>query len=416
MTKTKGLYTALIILLALLSTLVASTPVLAKPIYFVFLGVAIGVFILPRTWATSSKGRVLIFGLLLYVLLTALYRLIGRSDGTWGNSMHEYFFLLTFFLGVSLTKLESTQQKIMFWLMLCIIGINIGYNIFISSIYPEFNLNTRDDIGEELLKSLNVGGSTFFTMSMLFFNVCFFVFLNSKEKGIGIRIGSMLFCIIAAVFVLFYSQKGSNVVYLLISIPLQLYARRCKIMSNFVVTTAIFMFLTVLFFSLLKNEILQLIINVSPSERLSVRLITLLDKNNAMADTDVVTGRTDLYFLSLKTWLSNPANFLIGIGDIRDPYDVVRTGIGHHSDFFDTLARYGLLGGLLLFATIKRFFNSIISLFDQKYKIQLIVISLIFVLCACTKGVLVPEVGCVLFILLPITSIFLKRKKSTNFR
>lgn len=415
MTKTKGLYVTLIILLALLSTLVAGTPMLAKPMYFVVLGSAIGVLIIPRAWVTSNKGRVIIVGLLLYVFLTAFYRLIGKSDGTWGNSMHEYFFLLTFFLGVALTKRASSQQTITFWLLLCIIGVNIVYNIFISNRYPEFNLNSRDDIGEDFLRSLNVGGSTFFTMSMLLFNVCFFVFLNSKEKGIGVRIGSLFFCIIAAVFVLFYSQKGSNVVYLLLSIPLQLYAKQSKKMSNFVVNTTIVLLFVFLLFVLFKNELIQLIIDISPSERLTVRLITLLDKNNPMADTDVVSGRTDLYFLSLKTWLSNPVIFFVGIGDVRAAYDVEWTGIGQHSDFFDTLARYGLIGGLLLFATIRRYFRMILSIFDRRYKLQILVIIGIFVLCACTKGVLVPEVGCILFVILPLTSCILQHNSRLSY-
>lgn len=414
MIKANGKYGYLTLMLALLSTLVACTPILAKPMCFVVLGVCIGAFILPHIWIVSKQLQVTIIGMFLYVLLTASYRIMGMSDGIWGNSMHEYFFLLTFFLGIELTRLDYERQKKIYWLILVIIGINILYNIYISSIYPEFFTNSREDIGEELLQSLNVGGSTFFTMSMFFFNVCFFVFLNTDVKVI--RIGSLLFCLLALVFVLFCSQKGSNIVYLLLSIPLQLYAKHTKRISSFVVSTIFISLFALLLLMLFKDAIIQMIIDMAPSERVSVRLITLLDKKNSMADDDVVSGRTELYFLSLKTWLSNPVNFLIGIGDNISVYDVVSTGIGRHSDLFDTLARYGLIGGLILFATIKRYYSYIISLFDKKYKIQLLVICVIFVLCASTKGVLVPEVGCVLFILLPISSVFMKKKKTTEYK
>ena len=128
----------------------------------------------------------------------------------------------------------------------------------------------------------------------------------------------------------------------------------------------------------------------------------------AEAGVETLNGRTRLWTVSIDTWTDNIANFIFGIGahhsDVESGLSNEVVGIGNHSAFFDTPAKYGIFGLVLIFSILRLSFKWILSIYDKKYHFQLYVIFGMFVLFGFTKGVFTPGVGCAMFLLLPLLS------------
>lgn len=402
-TPNYSIHAYLISALAVITVLVHCSPILNRPVFFIFLSLFTGLFTSFRlNRPIFRKYRKLIVLLIFYVFLTILYRIIGKSDGYWGNSMHEYSFFVSFIVFLLVIDgLSNKQIKFIYWPMIVIATVNVIDNIYLYNLYPQL-AGEQYFMEEDFLSSINAGGTSFYTFCLFLFNIFFFVFLNSSDK----KLKRLFIClsIITAIYIFGFCGKGSIVVYTLLSIPLQYFAFKTKRPSLFLFVGGFWGLFFLLFVSFFSEEIVNLILSISPIERVSVRLITLIDNDSVYANEYTVTGRTTLYLLSLKTWVSNFENFLFGIGDIRADIGAAATGIGQHSEFFDSLARYGLIGGLFLYSILKRFFNSIFSFFDQKYRFQLYIILGIIILCGCTKKLFMPNIGAVLFIILPLTA------------
>ncbi len=402
------IYNTLVIVLIPILTLFYCTPILGKPANIVGISVLIAFMLLFRNRTlVYRKNQVFVTGFLFFVILTVVYRLIGLSDKAWGNSMHQYSFFISYIAAmVAMAGLNVKKQKMILWIIVAIMAFNIADNIHLSIEYPMLNEN-RDSMDEDFLATINAGGSRFYTFAMFYFNVCFFVFLNAvnkKTKYIMFGVSAL-----SAVYVLGYCYKGSNVVYMLLSIVLQLIAKYSRYSDTFIIKIVIFSVVALLLVYFYQDEIVNAIIRISPSERLTTRLVTIVNSEHDLANENTITGRENLILLSLTTWLDNPVNFLFGIGDVRAAHEVRLTGIGQHSDFLDSLARFGILGGTIIFITIKQGFRYIFKLFGVHLKIQLQIIVFMFVLCGFTKGVFNPYVGCVLFLLLPLCSRFVKQ-------
>lgn len=405
MLKKWSLRSLLLGILVVLSTTVYCTPILCRPVYCVLVGISIILFLLCQLGSNPIKNNQRIFvAFAFYILLTSSYRFLGLSDNAWGNSMHEYSFFLCF---VSLllieTKIKNKQFKVLYWIFIVIVAFNIGDNIVLSIMFPQIN-DYRPDVDENLLNSINAGDSTFYSMAVFFAGVNFFVFLNAKSKMV--KLASFCATVLASVYVFGYCNKGSSVILLTLFLFLLFLVHKIRDMKKIFIYVGMSFLLVFFVVFFLKEEIVDLIISVSPSERLATRLITLIDPHNNYANEDTVSGRTNLYLLSVETWLRSPWNFLFGIGDIRDAMNPEATGIGQHSDFLDSLARYGVFGATFLVVAISKALKHIKGFFSQNQRIQISVIYFIFILTCLTKTVLVPNIAVILFVILPISSQF----------
>lgn len=397
-------------LVLFLFVLVSCTPILQKPSYIVSSSIVVVLFLVMRiNMALFISNRTFFFAMLSYVALTAVYRILGVSDDAWGNSMLEYSFFITFllFLLIDYGSIKSSH-RFFFWIVLIIMMVNVVDNIALSILFPQIN-DYRSTIDEETLASLNAGDSTFYTMSVFCCGICYFVFLNTDNKRA--KFFMLLAAIIGAIYILGYCHKGSSIVYLTLMLLALFVANKVNPKRNVVVPLALLCLFSYFIIYAFKDEIISLVISLSPSERITTRLITLIDPKNINADEVTVTGRTDLYFLSLKTWLSNPINFFFGIGDARDAIDAAATKVGNHADFLDVLPRFGIIGGMLLYSAIYKMIKYVKSLFDFRYKSQISVIIAFFIISGCSKVVIVPEVACTLFLLLPLSANYVNKLK-----
>lgn len=394
----------------LIWAIVCSTPILGKSLYFAAL-LAVSIVFIALNSSSFRFHRAIYWSVFLYIALIFVYKLIGYSSTEWGNYMHQLSFFIPLLLMFLIPDMLSNRQKtLLWWLVIAVMLFNIADNIYLSILYPSLNSVSRFYQDEEFLASINAGGSPFYTFSLLFFNVCFFVFLNSKKKKI--KFAALAAAVICAIYILGFCLKASVVVYFLLSLFLQYFAYRTSNTFLFFFVIGFTAILGIAVITVFQDSIVDFIISVSPDERLTTRLVTLIDAENAEADISTATNRTSLYLLSVETWLSDISNFLFGIGDHRAAFGAKATGIGQHSDLLDSLARYGLLGLVILVTIFKNLFKYLLSLFGRQYKLQLVTIFVIFIMCGLTKGIFLPGVGCVMFLLLPLSKdIIIKSKE-----
>ncbi len=395
------------VLFLLLLTTISCTPLLSNPRFYVLAGIVAAVVIMINSKHISSpEGKALAMSTLFYLLLIYVYKLIGYSSAAWGNYMNQTVFFITVLLMLLIPRKLSNKQKI--WtciLMAVIMGFNIYDNIRLSILYPSIN-TSRIYLDEDFLSSINAGGSSFYTFSLFFFISCFFVFLNSKTKKT--KYISLAFAVLTAMYIGWFCFKASVVLYFFLSVIMLVYAKHTRNSTLFIIVMLFTVFSSYVILTFFSDEIIDFIISNSPNERLTARFVTLIDADAQEANTFTVTGRTNLYMLSINTWLDNLGNFLFGIGDHRAQFHAVTTGIGQHSDFLDTLARYGLLGFLFLVFFLKNILKFFRSLFAPEQWLQVTCVFIIFVFCGITKGVFYPPIGCALFLLFPLCSTIVK--------
>ena len=380
------------------------TPKFALSEYFLLPFVLGGMFVLSVFGKLlSNNNLVLTLLVLLYSLLVIFYNLLGISS----TSPAEVFQHLQFFFFILIMELmagvkEKKKLRIAFFMAVLIVAVNVVDNIYISILYPEIN-TMRHYMDEKFLAQINAGGGWFYTMSLFFFNICFFGFMHSGEK---LKIAMLICSIFSAIYIIGYCNKASVVVFFIMSLLLQLLAYKCKSVKTFYVSCFVVAGIATLLVGALQEVIVDFIISVSPSDRLTQRLVLLVDANNVEANESTLTSRQNLYWLSIETWLSNISSFLFGIGDHRASFDVEKTGIGQHSDFADSLARYGVLGLSLLLPILIKAFKLLMSFFDKKYRTSVVCIIIAFICCGITKKVFLPSAGFLLFILFPLFSLY----------
>ena len=152
-----------------------------------------------------------------------------------------------------------------------------------------------------------------------------------------------------------------------------------------------------------RDFLIQFIIDIIGSDRVSSRLLGLSSQGNQTGDLESFDARIELWLVSIRTWLSSPLSFLFGIGDrlLIEGKSAAVTGIGRHSDVFDTLARYGIIGGILVFSVFFNLYKYLKSILvgNNNYLISYFII---VVAMALTKSILYPEVGFAIFCMLPL--------------
>lgn len=363
----------------------------------------------------SKKNAWLVLCIYLYLLLCLFYRAVGISSVAPGTLVLHLFFFVAILLTVLFPHRITAINDTVFLAILFIIILNIADNIRLCLKYPEIYLLVNRDM-DSVGATLNIGSSKFYNAIFFFNTVCFFGFLNCKEKKIK-------YCLLAgvllsAVFLFAFCLKASVIVFTVLSLFLLFFAKRAKNMRQFsirILVPALFAYVIVSVFS---EEIIGFMSNIFASPRLVARLSLLIDPDSAEAarGTGTVSARGNLWMMSVNTWTESISNFVFGIGDHRAVWSqgqtAVETGIGQHSDFLDSLARYGLLGVFILVPTLFLGFRFLISVFNKEYKLQILVIALVFVMFGFTKGVFQPDIGFLLFIFLPMMSKYLNRPET----
>ena len=146
------------------------------------------------------------------------------------------------------------------------------------------------------------------------------------------------------------------------------------------------------------------------SERLAERFNDLLDLKKSGGDTNKVSdgslsSRIALAQTSLNSFFSSPISILIGIGDHTTSFggDLIKSGVGGHSEFIDVLARYGLLGAVVFYKIMKNYYLTLKRLTTSRSILKYInVIFFIIILTGFLNNIFQPNMLIFMFIVLPV--------------
>ena len=389
------------------------TPIIGVGIPCLAFGVILLGLSLSRLGNTYHQSNIrLVISLFVYILICCVYKFLGISTFSIGAMMTHLFFFVSILSMLSLPNVISDDhKKIVFFVIAAIIAINIIDNIRLCIKYPELLLMVNRSRDFEL--NVNIGGSRFYNAIVFFYTICLFGFLNVKEKlPKYLLLGSI---VISAVFIFGFCLKASTLLSAVLSTILLIFSRRARNLRRLLIRLIIPTLIIYVIINIFLDSIVEFLSSVLRSERLLQRVIFVFDQDNeeAASGAGTVAARGELWMLSFNTWTDNIVNFFFGIGDHRVDWETVTpedVGIGQHSTFFDSLARYGLFGMMVIVSILYRGFNYLISLFDRKYWVQLHVIILVFVLYFVTKGVFVSDIGFLMFVFLPLLSIILNKQ------
>lgn len=352
---------------------------------------------------------------IVFVLICAVYKIIGVSSASIEYCTARPFLYFAPVMALMIIDSCDNDQQIrfLFHFLALAIAINIADNIRLSNEFGLENIafqNLSGLLREEGYEGLNLGGSMFVNMTVFYSGVMFFAFLNS-DKGVEKNLFLSYF-VISISFVVFFSFKASAVLLVLLSLMLMYISyRSMEKVKTILILTAFIGVILYLFW----NSIINFLIDIIGSDRITQRLISLTTEADVQDST--LTGRANLWNVSLQSWLSSVSSFFFGIGDHNwnDFVSTADSGIGAHSDLLDVLGRYGIFGALILYSSIIIFYNYLQQQFGSTFKWEIVSFFILLLLMGLTKKIIASEPPIVIFILFPLSLKFfsiIKKKKN----
>lgn len=340
-----------------------------------------------------------------------IYRIIGISTIDYPNliiSLTTY--LIPVIFATICTSYNKREIKSLLIILFLIVFANIVHNeiLFVQNPF-RFSMLLDD---ESTYKTTNIGRTEFVAMSLFFVAYCWILIKGGNEKRF--RPFLLLGIVLSFILITVVNSRGTDfflgllMMVAFIILP-KLYLGKKTSRHFFLVFFSAIFIIAFLNYDTLVESVVNLFGN-SDNGRMMRRVIDVNDLLHGGAD-EVGQGslatRITLYKLSLNTFLSNPITFLFGKGDIIQNADdvsvIMKSGIGCHSEFLDTLARFGLLGAILYFNVLSTTYSYVKNLPIKKQGQQFWKISFaFFLLYSVVNGSFLPEIFFVIFLFIPL--------------
>jgi len=350
----------------------------------------------------------------LFIIVILLYYIFGISSASLAYSLPSPFVFFSPIIAMVIVDRSNNQSQcnFLFHFISLAIAINIADSIGITHEFGFENIvyqTLAETLGEEGIEGLNLGGSLFVNMSVFYASVMFMAFLNTKNRFEKILF--LLYFGIGAYFIIICSLKASAITLLLLSVLLMYIAKKGKKSFGQIVFFSVFFIAIILVF---RDQLINILIDIIGSDRVASRFEVFVTGAN-VTDSSTLMSREDLWQVSLHSWLRNPITFFFGIGDHnwKDFSTTAASGIGDHSDLLDVLARYGLVGGLILYTSLIELFKYLRTKHGYSFKWEIHSFFILIVLMGLTKKFVSGETAIVMFILFPLCLRYLSKDNTT---
>lgn len=357
-------------------------------------------------------GHLLTLGVV-FVFICAIYKFVGISSASMGYCVSGPFLYFISVLALMIIDKCNNEQQIrfLFHFLALVTAINVADNIRLSYEFGMENVvfqRLGSMVEEEGNSELNFGGSQFVNMTVFYTCIMFMAYLKSNERLEKILFG--VYVAISAYFIVICSLKASAVVLMLMSLALMYVSVKSK--ANINTVLILLTVLGVIAFIFMDN-VIHLLISVIDSDRITERLIIFTNEGD-VTDSSSFVSRSNLWSVSIDTWLSSISSFFFGIGNHNwnDFMTTADSGIGNHSDILDVLARYGIIGALILYLSFKLYYDYLRYNFGTSYEYEIFVFFILFLAMGLTKKVIHPLPAIMIFILFPITLKYFSNKES----
>ena len=353
-------------------------------------------FLLTPANILSKNDHTFVRVSFLYLMVVLVYWLIGYSSTGIGDIMVVFNWIMAGVIGIYAMKMFSERELSIVYVVLfmavvvlMIIFIRIGRYLMLM---------------EDMNEAAGVANAWYGSLFMMLSGLSLIVFMHVKSWFPRIVALAVLLLSLYLNFIIL--QRGTNVVFTMAEIGLiAVFTLRRKalvyLFSIVVIVTAIYVYTSGLLI-----DIFDWLADIMPSDRLADRfreISTALFYEDINASRGSLSGRSNLIGISWDTFTSSIGHFVFGAGEHFGD----NTIIGHHSFFIDTLARYGIIGGALMFMYFKKQYQIIMSVLDKKTEwalyMQCAIVFLFYVLRNFYGQVAYALVNLVILVLFPLT-------------
>lgn len=206
-------------------------------------------------------------------------------------------------------------------------------------------------------------GTLYGSMFMLLSGISLIALL--KIKAWLPRVVSLMILLLTLYLNVAILQRGTNVIFTVAELLLIILFNAKNRVFVGVTSVAVLVMFFVFVSSDLLIDLFDWLASVSSSQRLADRFNQI---SLALTYEDIESGggsfaaRYELIMISWNTFTSSIGHFIFGAGE----HWMTNNIIGHHSFIVDTLARYGIIGGTLLFIYYKNQYQIINSIINKK--------------------------------------------------
>jgi hypothetical protein len=368
--------------------------------------------IVKKRFILNRKDTVFLVCGLGYFAISFIYKFSGISSTGYGHDIHTVLYFCFFLALNTVFGMYRNQKLFILWTVVLSSIVVIVQNIIeYRRLGNYYFLIFRN---ESLLTNSNVIPTQYSAAIMLMSGVLLicilhdksttrktvffflFVILNAFNLLVMQRTITLIFSILMYVFIFFFNTKRKAYLSLLLLIGSVVLI---IVISNY-------------------KFVLSFVGNLIGSEQISERLnqiIRFFDSGDIMDAGGSLTARYRLYLTSLQTWVRSPQSFFFGVGDHISNNAI----IGNHSQFFDVLGQYGIIGGIFLYYSVYRTLKDLLIRLSLVPKsplfYQTLVIFFIFIGRGFVGYVVFEYVAVRLFVFMPILySLFLEENKKTQ--
>lgn len=290
----------------------------------------------------SSCEKSLVGFSFLFTLIIISYRLIGLTGAPFSALAAYPSWLLIMIVGVTASHIISYEQmRIFFWFFIAFTFINMA--LFVRTNLELSLMEYYDDIAE-------AGRTMYGTSIMLVTSILFATFF--KAEKLWQKFVFISFCVFSIFTITVVLQKATNVVLVLSSMfLLYVFGRTNNRKKTIAISILAVILLLIIYYSGALFDALNWLSN-NVEGRMSSRiqsLAILLQTGNSVEAGSSVAERSELMWRSWNTFIDH---FFLGAGDHRGENSL----IGNHSELIDNLARYGLIGAIILWGLLKNQF------------------------------------------------------------
>lgn len=350
----------------------AITPLLSRmEIYVVKLGVllmwAVTTILLPRKKGIYFPKK-LIGWWIVYVVWIFAMCIIGHSNVSLNFFIVRLPFYAIPFIMVTVVRSYNIKELHLLWILfLGIFLTNLVHNYYIGLTTPELfdQLNAMtDDSGMKT----NAGGTALVALCLF---ICPIMWIISQNvENTSLKLQTLTCLVLATIYMTILNVRATAFFFWLLMAFMFLLYRwgqgRQFSYRKYVTIILLGVVILVIFATTIMDTLLELF---SESKQMYERLEQIMEVMQGTSIDDTNNGslgvRIMLSITSIKTFLASPSNFFFGVGEDshgQEIYDLVKYGVGCHSEFFDLAARYGLVGIFIvtnflihLFKYIRRF-------------------------------------------------------------
>ena len=286
---------------------------------------------------------------------------------------------------------------------------NLLYNIFLGFQLPEvFEELASTEESIEYAIQMNIAKTGFIVVG--YWLIGALLMTNLVVKKNFLKMSCLLLVVPIAYYMLFQNTRGTAIILLIVEIVGLFLAYFEPKHGNRYPYYVFSIFTLVLLALVVFIPLMSWLMELLQSDRLAERLNDLMDFRQSGGNLNSVkegsfTERILLAQTSLNSFLSSPISFLIGIGDHTQTLggDLVKSGVGGHSEFIDVLARYGLVGALVFWMIMKNYYWMLCNLTTKREVLKYVnVIFIVIILSGILNTIFNPIMQIFIFVIFPI--------------